>query len=166
MIEGLIIGAVIGILLGFIIGMLVFSSSQETTNQDNNQNNVYNKESQEEENNIGINDTVEEEQEPVISKVLMKDLNENPEKYEGQTIIVEGIIKRRVGGYSLEESPQNWIWIGNDGWGDDCISREIDYEIASKKYNATGVWTKPQDCSYSCNQPQYFWHLVCEEVIN
>lgn len=69
----------------------------------------------------------------------IKDLNQNPSTYVGQTVTISGMLNSRLGGHSLQDSEGYWIWID-----DNCIEGQREYNLNSQFYTATGTWLAPE----------------------
>jgi hypothetical protein len=79
-----------------------------------------------------------------ISYSSIKDLQQNPANYVGQTLSIKGKLNNRMGGYSLEDNDGYWVWIE-----DNCIESQRDYSFNSQTYAAKGNWLSPKNEPYS-----------------
>jgi len=82
----------------------------------------------------------------IFPKVLIKDLNQNPETYIGKNISISGVLDARIGGYSLKDTNGRWVWIGEAGLGKSCIEPQREYS-KSKIYTAKGTFFNRFICS-------------------
>jgi len=83
----------------------------------------------------------------------IKDISQNPSDYYGKNVNVRGVLVQRLGGFSLKDSQDYWIWLDEN-----CKEENRDYEAGST-YSVEGVYYHETD-KYSwlndrikCTQP-------------
>ena len=74
-----------------------------------------------------------------INTIKIKELVQNPEAYVDEIVEIKGKLIQRMGGYSLKDNEDYWVWIGEDSWGKDCIERYREY-TDYQTYEAKGIW--------------------------
>ncbi len=93
-------------------------------------------------NNFNSEPEIKPEKNPAYTSI--KDLTNSPYFYSRNAANISGTLEKRVGGYSLNEEGEDWIWLKED-----CFESTKKYNYNSQIYIAEGIYIPPKEKEYA-----------------